>query len=261
MKNLIKKLIIRLIPSFGPQSSTAEQRRLGICIQERLPVDAPLVALTFDDGPSDAVNKKYLESIQATEVYDPQCTRRCLNLLDKYNSKATFFVCGEHISDAGVQTILDIFQEKHELGVHCWKHGKSVNLIPQPELVNELMRTKRLIKQLTGTSPTCMRPPRGETDSVTSQLIFSHTGLRTILWQETAFDWLFYTPEQSVACILKTVQPGSIILLHDIYRYTPDTVELLLHNLHGLGLRSTTVSDLIQHSGCKDNYMSIPTRD
>ena len=262
MKRIIKKVIMKLIPSFRPQVANEEQRRLGICINFRIPTNEPLVALTFDDGPSEGVNQEYLASIDGTEIYDPQSTRNLLAVLDRHHAKATFFICGEHICAEGAETLKETHAQGHELGVHCWHHGESVHRMAQPELIDELCRTKKLITELTGSVPTCMRPPRGETEAVTTQLIFSHTGMRTILWQETAFDWFpHYAPEQSVACIMQTLAPGSIVLLHDIYRKTPETVDLLLNEMENRGLRSTTISDLIQHSHDISNYMSPPRRD
>lgn len=260
MKDIIKRIVQYFIPSFRPQVANEEQRRLGICVNYRVPTDSPLVALTFDDGPSEGADMDYLRSIQAEEVYDPGCTRAVLEVLEKHQAKATFFVCGEHITREAESTIQGMHESGHEVAVHCWKHGQSVHLMPQPELIDELDRTAELITRITGTRPTCMRPPRGETEAVTTQLIFSHTGLRTILWQETAFDWLFYTPEKSCECILSTIAPGSIVLLHDIYRYTPETVDVLLTELSKRGLKCTTVSDLLNHSRNKDAYMAIPHR-
>lgn len=260
MKNRIKKLIQYFIPSFRPQVSNEEQRRLGMCINFRIPTHSNLVAITFDDGPSEGVNPEYLKSILANEVYDGNCTRKVLSVLNKHGAKATFFVCGEHINANGIETLRQTHAEGHEVAVHCWHHGESFHRIHQDELLDEVMKTKRLIQQITGDMPSCVRPPRGETESVTTQLLFSHAGLRTILWQETAFDWLFYTPEQSVNKILETIRPGSIVLMHDIYRYTPETVDLLLSELKKRGMNSTTVSELIKQSTDLPQYMPVPVR-
>ena len=260
MKDIIKRIVQYFIPSFRPQVANEEQRRLAICVNYRIPTDEPLVALTFDDGPSEGANPEYLRSILAEDVFDSECTRKVLEVLEKHQAKSTFFVCGEHITREAESTIQAMHLAGHEVAVHCWKHGQSVHLIPQPELVAELARTTELITRITGTRPTCMRPPRGETEAVTSQLIFSHAGLRTILWQETAYDWLFYTPEKSCESILATIAPGSIVLLHDIYRYTPETVDMLLTELSKRGLRCTTVTNLLNHSRDKDEYMAVPHR-
>ena len=260
MKTLIKKIIMRFVPSFRPQTGNDEQRRLGICINYKLQTDLPLVAITFDDGPSEGVNEDYLHSINATKTYDKYCTQKILKILEENNAKATFFICGEHVTEEATDTIKNIYNQGHELAVHCWQHGESVHHIPQPDLIDELMRTKRLITSITGSPPTCMRPPRGETEAVTTQLIFSHTGLRTILWQETGFDWLGHDPEYSVSVIMKSLSPGSIVLLHDIYKHTPKLLELLFAEMKKKELRCTTVSDLINHSKDLNSYMAIPYR-
>ena len=260
MKALIKKLVQYFIPSFRTQVCNSEHRRLGICINFRIPTHSNLVAITFDDGPSEGVNPEYLKSISAESSYNSQCTNEVLNILRQYNAKATFFVCGEHIKGPAIETLKQTHAEGHEIAVHCWHHGESFHKLRQDTLLNEVMNTKQLITQVTGEVPSCVRPPRGETESVTTQLLFSHAGLRTILWQETAFDWLSYTPEQSVKEILKTIGPGSIVLLHDIYRYTPETVNMLLAELQKRGLNSTTVSELIKQSDDAAQYMPVPVR-
>lgn len=260
MKNIIKKIIQHFIPSLRPQVSNSEQRRLGICINYRIPTKSNLVAITFDDGPSENVNPAYLDTIKATTRHDPDCTRKVLQVLEKHRAKATFFVCGEHIKGEGEVTLKAAHNAGHEIAVHCWHHGESVHRMTQPELIDELMQTKKRILEVTGTEPTCMRPPRGETDDVTTQLIFSHVGLRTILWQETAFDWLFYTPRESVDCILNTIAPGSIVLMHDLYEYTPETVDKLLEQLQKRGLKCVTVTELINSSTEAANYFPPPQR-
>ena len=255
--NLIKKIILHFIPTLRPsiERCNEEQRTLGIIFDKPIPQAKYQVALTFDDGPSCTLNKAH---DFALSDYDNESTHKILDILKEFNSKATFFICGEHCaSPEGAEALKRIQQEGHEIGVHCWSHSENLIANSLPDIYENINATKKIIKDITGTEPTLMRPPRGEIEKVTTQFIFSHTKLRIVLWTVASRDWLLYTTEQSVNHIKSNIEPGSIILMHDIYNNTPHTLKRILKELSEQNVKFVTVSQLIEDSKSKDKYFQI----
>lgn len=255
-KQLVKSFILKLFPSFRPPVlCTPRQRYEGIAINNRIDTSKPYIALTFDDGPSQGVNLKHDFN---REVYDKYGTQKVLNILRKYNSKATFFVLGEHIANADKSTLHIIHQDGHEIGVHGWQHDHSLDDILLRQVEHELKLTKHLIREITGQNPVVMRPPRGHADPATAQLIFNGTGMRAVLWSEASYDWENRPTQQALEHVMRTLGPGSIVLMHDIYSSTPETLELLLEETLKRGLICVTLSELISTSNEFPHFTPLP---
>ncbi|MEA4822880.1 MAG: polysaccharide deacetylase family protein [Clostridiaceae bacterium] len=99
-----------------------------------------LVALTFDDGPS-------------------QYTDKLLDSLARYDAKATFFVSGYRLDsyDAELQRIAD---EGHEIGNHTQNH-KTLTKLSAETLAYEIDSTLRTIKAVAGDTAYLLRPVGG----------------------------------------------------------------------------------------------------
>ena len=247
---------MKLVPSFRPPVlCTPRQRYEGIAINNKIDTSKPYIALTFDDGPSQGVN---LQHDFNREAYDKYGTLKTLDILRKYEAKATFFVLGEHISSTEKSALLAIHHAGHELGVHGWRHDCSLDDIPLHQVEHDLKLTKNLINEITGQNPTVMRPPRGHADPVTAQLIFSGTGMRAVLWSEATYDWKNRPTQQALEHVMRTLGPGSIVLMHDIYSSTPETLELLLVEIRKRGLCCVTLSELISTSNESPHFSPLP---
>ncbi|QGU96862.1 polysaccharide deacetylase family protein [Clostridium bovifaecis] len=101
-----------------------------------------IVYLTFDDGPI------------------PNITEDLLNTLKAYNVKATFFVVGKEI--IGREKILDkIYKEGHSLGLHTYSHNSKKIYSSQDVFVNEMVKTRNLVREVTGHTTNIVRFPGG----------------------------------------------------------------------------------------------------
>lgn len=250
---------MKIFPSFRPPVlCTGQQRKEGVGINNHVDTNMPYVALTFDDGPAEGVN---LALDFNRPLYAPDATRKVLSILEQYNAKATFFAVGEHINEAGAQTLKDIHGKGHEIGVHGWQHANMLDTLPLAQVVSEVMRTKELITRITGQPPVSLRPPCGHASPVTAQLIFSHTGMRSFMWTDATYDWEGHSPQQCFERIIDNIRPGSIVLMHDIYTTTPETLELLLPALQSKGYKCVTLSELLNSSNEITNYIPLPQRD
>lgn len=155
--------------------------------------DTNAVALTFDDGPS------------------PD-TPAVLDALREHNVKATFFLIGR-AAQRYPQIAQRIVAEGHEVGNHSYSHPIYLFRTGR-ETQRQLERTQGIIEQTTGVRPTLSRPPCG----VRTPSYFRAAqclGLRTVQWSVAGFDWQKLSGREIASLVLKDVQAGSIILLHD----------------------------------------------
>ncbi|SCE38713.1 Polysaccharide deacetylase [Streptomyces sp. OspMP-M43] len=151
------------------------------------------VALTFDDGPTDAT-AAYLKALR-----------------DAGRVRATFFVTGA-LADGQRAGTRRIVAEGHQVGNHSYTHPDLVQLDAATAFA-ELRDTSRVVRTQTGRAPTLFRPPFGSTDTRTRRDA-ARLGMTEVIWTADTVDWSGIPTETIVANAL-TVKPGGIILMHD----------------------------------------------
>ncbi|WFD02401.1 hypothetical protein MOBT1_001083 [Malassezia obtusa] len=164
--------------------------------------------LTFDDGPNCTHNGFY-------------------DFLSKNKLKATLFYIGSNVVNWPYQAQRAIM-DGHDICVHTWSHHYMTTL-EDDQVFAELYYTAKVIKQITGVTPTCWRPPFGDTDDRVRAIAYG-LGLRTILWEEDTNDWQIQpypqgksTQEidQNYQKILdKSKSESPIVLTHEINAHT-----------------------------------------
>jgi peptidoglycan/xylan/chitin deacetylase (PgdA/CDA1 family) len=175
----------------------------------------PLVALTFDDGPH--------------PVYTP----KVLQVLERFEAKATFFMIGEAANEYFdvVQQVLDA---GHEIGNHTWSHQS----LPSISIVERNGQIKKGRDALEPFGSRLFRPPFGH-HSFASQCWLKMWGYEAIGWDVDGRDWGGDSAEPIAKRITRDLQPGSIVLLHDAlaeyiepaYADREPTIEALEHVL------------------------------
>jgi peptidoglycan/xylan/chitin deacetylase (PgdA/CDA1 family) len=183
-------------------------------IVPRVETSEPVVALTFDDGPT------------------ARFTDEILAILRDEGVKATFFVVGEG----------------HELGNHSYSHQRMI-LKPYSFVRQEIERTDELIRMCGYGGEVHFRSPNGK-KLILLPYYLSRMGRKNIFWdvspegdRDVAAD-----DEEIVETVLEETRPGSIILLHVMYRSRAESREALPGIIHGLrqqGYRFVTVSELL----------------
>jgi peptidoglycan/xylan/chitin deacetylase (PgdA/CDA1 family) len=188
--------------------------------------DKPMVALTFDDGPSNV-------------------TPRILELLNQYGGKATFCVIGNRVE--GFSTIVgELYAAGNEIIGHSWDHKNLVKLTGA-EIWRELVDTNEAITAATGFTPRLYRPPYGSVNDVLRG-VSTQLGLSLINWSVDTLDWKTKNPDKTYESIMSSVKDGSIILCHDIYTATADAMEYVIPELIAQGYQLVTVSELLSFS-------------
>ena len=186
----------------------------------------PMIALTFDDGPS-----FYTEGL--------------LDILDEYGVKATFFVLGSSI-EQGAETLKRMSKEGHEIGSHSWEHLQLTKLT-EGEIAEQINLTRKKIFETIGQDCFVMRPPYGEYDDklkLTGRLY----DVAFVNWSVDTLDWESKNAEAVAEEIMKSTKDGSIILCHDLYPSTLEGVKIAIPKLLEQGYRFVTVSELMSHS-------------
>jgi peptidoglycan-N-acetylglucosamine deacetylase len=188
--------------------------------------EEPLVALTFDDGPSLHYTPTILEHLGREQV------------------RATFFVVGSAV-ERHPELARRIFEEGHELGNHSYSHQTMV-LMRQRTIRVEVERTDSLIHAAGAAGPIPFRPPYGKR-LIGLPLYLSRTGRPTVLWSLEPDTW-HSDAKDMVKHVLENVRPGSIILLHvEMAARDQERAALveLLPRLRERGYRLVTVSELM----------------
>jgi peptidoglycan/xylan/chitin deacetylase (PgdA/CDA1 family) len=190
------------------------------------PIDPnkPIVALSFDDGPS---------------TY----TRQILKCLAAHNAVATFVVLGNRVNSYA-ETIQQAYAQGCEIISHTWDH-KDLAKLSVAEISVELVRTNDAIARVTGRAPNLFRPPYGRYNDTVSA-VAKEKGLSLVLWSVDSLDWSSRDSKAVQAKILRNVKNGSIILCHDLYGSTADAMEALIPELQSRGFQFVTLTQILQ---------------
>lgn len=190
--------------------------------------DRPMVALTFDDGPS-------------------QYTEQILDCLKAHDARATFFVVGERVGEYA-DTLRRIDELGNEIGNHTYSH-KILTKISDEKIVSQLDRTDDAIREILGISPALVRPPGGGTSSRVKAAV----DFPLILWSIDTLDWKTQNADSTVKAVLRDVKDGDIILMHDLYQASASAAERIIPQLIEEGYQLVTVSEMARYRGGMEN--------
>lgn len=194
-----------------------------------LPIDPnkPMVALTFDDGPS-------------------KHTSRLLDAFATHGGKGTFFVIGNILADRS-EVLNRMKAEGHEIGGHSWDH-RQLTKLSASDLNNQLAGTRAKIQELTGVNATLLRPPYGSYNSHVKNMC-KDLGIVMVNWSLDTLDWKYKDEDRIYHTILNEIQDGDIILCHDLHSSTVDAMERVIPELLAKGYQLVTVSELLDQRG------------
>ena len=201
------------------------------------------IYLTFDDGPG------------------PH-TARLLDVLKKYNVKATFFVTGS----GDDSLILREHNEGHTVALHTFSHNYSYIYQSEENFYEDLYRIQNRVKNITGVAPTLIRFPGGSSNTVSAnydggQRIMSKLVKSVQDKGFTYFDWNVSSGDAGGATtadavfnnVVRSLKNGgsSVILQHDIKGFSVDAVERIIQYAlnRGYTFAPLTASSFAAHHG------------
>jgi peptidoglycan/xylan/chitin deacetylase (PgdA/CDA1 family) len=185
-----------------------------------------IVALTFDDGP----NEKH--------------THQILDILEKQQVQATFFVIGHKASDQQ-ELLRCIVSNGHALGNHSFGHAFFFDLYRRKKMEQDLQKDNELIEKLTGKKTAFFRPPYGVTNPVLAKVV-KKLGFKAVGWSIRSLDTVLKDEEKIVERITDRLHPGAIILMHDNREMTVKVLEKVILAVKKEGYRFVRIEDLIK---------------
>ena len=182
--------------------------------KEPVEPEGKVIYLTFDDGPG-------------------PYTLALLDVLDKYDVKATFFVVDNGYDDA----MREIVRRGHSIGIHTMSHAYNEIYASPEAYFADLYGMQRRIEEITGAHTTLMRFPGGGSNTISCP----NPGIMSLLTEAVQdagfqyFDWNVDSNDAGGAKSANTVRENiitgvqgkrfSVVLQHDIHAYSVDAVE------------------------------------
>ncbi len=189
----------------------------------------PVIALTFDDGPSPKYTPQLLDTLEAKGVH------------------VTFFELGQMVLDADPALLKRIIADGNEIGNHSYDHSIYTDLT-EDQIRSELQKTNDAIYAACGVTPTVMRPPTGGSNDTVLKLS-KEFNMAVVNWsyQSCPEDWLkdHQTADFISNYVIDNAANGHIVLLHDIRQCTVDSIGPMIDGLRAKGYRFATVSELL----------------
>lgn len=196
--------------------------------ESSLDLTKPMMALTFDDGPGER-------------------TMELLNVLEQYNSKATFFMTGTGLQNSRVDVAATV-QKMEEIGCQIGNHTMS-----HPQLTHldaagiqaEIGGVNDLLTGYIGHGATILRPPYGAKNDE----VRANAGMPLGMWSIDTLDWKTRNVQQTIDCIINEAGDGDIVLMHDIHTESIDAAIAAIPQLVDKGYQLVTIEELAEARG------------
>ena len=210
--------------------AAAAKRQLPIyCVQR----DQKMISISFD------------------AAWGNEDTQQLIDILGKYNVKATFFVVGQWV-DKYPESVKALSDAGHEVMNHSNTHAH-MSKLSRDEIIADVNACNDKIEAVTGARPTLIRPPYGEYDDNVVSSIRS-MDMEPIQWDVDSLDWKDLCAADITKRVTSKVQPGSIVLFHNAAKHTPEALPTILESLLQQGYTFVPISQLILPGQCDVDY-------
>ena len=191
-------------------------------------IHKPMVALTYDDGPYSKV------------------TSRILDLLEQYDSTATFFVVGSRVGNSYDNGCVErAIQMGCDIGNHTFSHKYELPDLSVSDMLDELGKCDSAVQAVApGYQMRFMRPTAGAiTNSVKENVPYA-----IITWSLDTLDWSYQDRNKIYEQVTGSIEDGDIILMHDLYEETYEATARLIPDLIDR-YQFVSVSELLEYKG------------
>ncbi len=197
-----------------------------------LPRGSRQVALTYDDGPNEP------------------CTMRLLEVLERHSVKATFFMIGRYVASQP-QVARAVAGAGHVIGNHTFTHPNLIFCSPAQTRL-QVQECARALEDTVGEHSRLFRPPHGGRRPDSLRVVRT-LGYMPVMWAISGYDWNADPAAQIEANVMRYVQGGEIILLHDGGHIghadrsrSIDASERIIRRCRDKGLEFVTVPQMLQ---------------
>ena len=214
-------LILTVVNAPAVVGASATERSLPIYSVER---DGKYVALSFD------------------AAWGNEDTQQLIDILGKYNVKATFFIVGQWV-DKYPESVMQL----HESGMEVMNHSDThahVAKLSRDEIAAEVNACSDKIEALTGVRPTLFRCPYGEYDDHVIDTV-NALGVTAVQWDVDSLDWKGLSAEEITRRVTENVEPGSIVLFHNAAEHTPEALPAIIEALLADGYTIVPIGELL----------------
>lgn len=201
--------------------ASAASRELPIYCVKR---DNKAVSLTFD------------------AAWGNEDTQELLDILGRYNVKATFFLVGQWV-DKYPESVKALYDAGMEIGNHSNAHPHMAKLSDK-QIMDEVNACNEKIAAVTGETPTLFRCPYGEYDDDVIQTV-NDMEMYPVQWNVDSLDWKGLSGEEICRRVTGGVTPGSIVLFHNAAEHTPEALADIIEYLLAEGYEIVPVSELL----------------
>ena len=178
--------------------------------------------------------------------YENGCTAKILDVLQKHQVPAAFFLVGNYI-EKNVDLVRRMAREGHIVANHTMHHYDMSKLSDKAAFSKELTDLENLYKETTGQEmPKYYRPPQGIYSEENLKMA-QELGYQTVFWSLAYVDWnndSQPTPEQAFSKLLPRTHDGAVVLLHSTSKTNGEILDELLTRWKDMGYRFGTLEEL-----------------
>ena len=162
--------------------------------------------------------------------YENGCTEKILDILEKHEIKAAFFLVGNYI-EKNADLVRRMVDDGHIVGNHTMHHYDMSKLSEKDAFSKELTDLENLFKETTGKEmPKYYRPPQG-TYSEDNLKLAKELGYKTVFWSLAYVDWnndAQPSKELAFSKLLPRTHNGAVVLLHSTSATNAEILDELL---------------------------------
>lgn len=203
----------------------------AVAARTTYPEGTKLIALTFDDGPS-------------------QYTAQVLDTLKAEGIPATFFMIGQCVEGTDASILQRMVDQGCEIGNHTWSHA-TLSKVEYDEAINQLKKCDDMIMSKIGQKATVIRPPTGAGAKQKGLFDYARQNNQYIVnWNDSSCpsDWAKPAngdPEYTAKYVVDNAIANDCVLLHDVHKSTVDSLPEMIKGLKEKGFTFVTVSELL----------------
>ena len=214
-------LIFWVVSSPAIVGASSTTRQLPVYSVQR---DDKVVALSFD------------------AAWGNEDTQTLIDILDKYDIHATFFVVGDWV-DKYPESVKALSDAGNEVMNHS-SHHAHFSQLNDSEIVSDITACNEKIAAVTGETPGLFRCPYGEYDDHVISAV-NGMGMTAVQWDVDSLDWKGISADEIKSRVLKNVSPGSIVLFHNAAENTPQALPGIIESLIADGYRIVPISQML----------------
>ena len=190
-------------------------------------------------------------SISFDAAWGNEDTQQLIDILAKYQVKATFFVVGGWV-DKYPESVKALADAGHEVMNHSNTHPYMTKLSSQG-MLDEVNACADKVEKVTGVRPKLFRPPYGDYNDTLIRTL-NENGFYGIQWSVDSLDWKELPASEITQRVTSKIEAGSIVLFHNAAKHTPEALPGILEAIAAKGIELVPISQLIYTGNYKIDH-------